>query len=1530
MITAKTHRASLRDISCQKPKTGKDYKNPKGLKIPAGAPWALATDARTLWVAIDNTLRIIPVTLREGELAPGREKRIKMPCEVTRLLARPNGGVLACVSEQDAVTLHLIEGDDPRQIATLKNCHDLAVTGKTIVTVEETDHAVSVVMRELRRGTVLRHVPVESDRVRLRQGSGDNVAVIEGGGRLRILNAARRADSCRDPGRGSDPQRPDPGTPGGDTSGDSGCGCGCGCGCKCNEPKYTIGTDTFDPDASRVPPRRDPDGRCVPGDDGIPEGCWVTIRRGALLIRINICDPSIPPCAIQLNYAVGRLARAGNMLIARSADGRRATVLDGRSLATLRSLTLAASAEIQAFGRDGDFALLDPEEGLSVVTAIPEAALNDTLAVPPTTSAVYDGESPISLYSASGPFIGLRTVMIVPVLEPGQQFTGTTENIASFFEMEDILERVQDYFVEASYDDPPNHYGANVHFIWFGADTPTIYEGMPVRLDTPLKEYWGPAWDPGHVRATVTPPASGIMVSFSGDETMRLRCKPETDSFEELDFDLRFPSGSYRGRIPDGISAITYEAAMTPRSITLDGTDRQGNSFSFTVDTGVLTGTRQVNLARTVLGSGAAALSQTLGDLADVLEEMLEAGAPGLFERPSVVWQDDADEGGILHVSISFADAPGGMTPVLSTCDIADLFDETGGGSMASVFSLPGDEDSLTTLLRRVVIDAHVAHPEFGPDMSESYFDFDEKWQPTVTLEGGDIETRISLSTRHGRDPAIIELLDQVGLDPLGFDAPVAQKGADTSFSGGGGPKFEDNSLFDDVYTKMIDASIAYRGNEETAIDAINFRFNCIGQEDFDYECAFDMIHSVVITPVYPGTGILGAETEPDLVLGERGAARSVSMDDSKSDERTKFVHPIGWSRGKIVMKLATSSVDETDRPDRSVGTLAHELGHTLMDLRDLYGGGTFRNEVQYMGNNCLMGDSGSMSHFCAYHKRIRGWLEDDAILLFDRPDADNSIDTEIILIQLEYWDPTFEPASWDIIAQTALPGAAPNTPVVASAFLRLGGDGRQFDILELRGQGPRFSQELTDPRIVISNAIDPLDETRYSEEEIENSGTTEDTAERYRRPVHRLSSSLRAATVGTADDTFDFASDPTFPEVGLSVQVLEWGMASGSAGTFNLARVRIRWDRGDAINLGFRDSTPDWQSPDIAIIRPEDLPPDGSDPDFPDSQDDLEGFRVPPSGSNPLMHKVGVRVWNFGDAQAQNVQVGLVRRETDGGGGGDWDDVEDFFQNLPDPLDAGDSQVVFFDWEVPPDSPEHLCWRAEIGDRDVPRDANGNALASDDTDASNDWAQQNVFEMEAISNSPPAPVFFTFEVNNTGSYTEEVRVAPEDLLTGATVNVSPARMKIAPRSRGLFRIKAVLEERLLTARCGKDIDFRLVAYRTEDHNEEPWGSARYRIKPRLATEIELNGSVLPTSMHLWGQVTPDVGAQNVLLQIDRPGEPTLWQRITMGPNATYDFELEGNFEPDTIFTAVAYYEGSFEYAKSVSPRDEMYWIVQG
>ena len=853
MRRAKTHRVTSARIAAgvgQRPTRRSAYQDQtssKGTRRPrqtpawpgwvpvAGLPsihdrtlWAPDPSGRMLWIVDGKVAVAYRVVSGGAETRAEVADRRELPGRPLAIGIGPDGVPAVTVECGDGETdIVLLE---PRQVRPvvrgMPRPEQLVLTGRALVMVARAADGPGgeLITVDRRTGRELRRLPLDSARVVLRPGSRDEVIVVEGGGRLRYVDTSRRRDECREPPRrpcGCPPlRRPpeQPERPGGRPEK----GCACGCCPPCDRVPDAGGEHPPRPDRDPRPdpgPDRDPDGECVPGDDGVPDRCWVTTYLNGKLIRVNICRPGgEPPCATSIPFRPATLTASRNAVFAASQDGRRVAVFDKATLRLVASASAAAGSRVVALPGADALLALSPDGGLRMFDAAP--ALNLDLAADRAPVATFLGENPVVQFDSSGIQRGLRTVMIVPVLEPGQNYSGDTDAISTYYELENILEQVQAYYAEASYDAPPDNHGLAVRFRWFGADTPLVYTGPPVMLDVPLKTYWGPAWDPGNIAATVAVPGAGLRLSFSGDERLVINCVPAPEeTYDPLEFIVRFPAGSYRARIPNGTPSIDFSAALAPsRSISIDGTDRQGNPVTFNIDTSVLTGTRTVDLIRTALEAGGAELDT----LADVIEEMLEAGAPGVFERPSVVWQDDGDQTGLLHVSLSFAANPGGQPPELTTFDIDGLLIELGMGSQRGVFNLPGDLSAFETYLRRNVTDAHARHGDFGPLLDESYFDLDDSWRPWARIDGGTLETRISLSTKHGRFPSTIELVDQTGLAQIGFDAPTEGVGADTDFSGGGGPKFEGERevggetvhLLDEVFTKMIDATLSQWGDE--------------------------------------------------------------------------------------------------------------------------------------------------------------------------------------------------------------------------------------------------------------------------------------------------------------------------------------------------------------------------------------------------------------------------------------------------------------------------------------------------------------------------------------------------------------------------------------------------------------------------------------------------------------------------------------------------------------------------------------------
>jgi hypothetical protein len=159
---------------------------------------------------------------------------------------------------------------------------------------------------------------------------------------------------------------------------------------------------------------------------------------------------------------------------------------------------------------------------------------------------------------------------------------------------------------------------------------------------------------------------------------------------------------------------------------------------------------------------------------------------------------------------------------------------------------------------------------------------------------------------------------------------------------------------------------------------------------------------------------------------------------------------------------------------------------------------------------------------------------------------------------------------------------------------------------------------------------------------------------------------------------------------------------------------------------------------------------------------------------------------------------------------------------------------------------------------------------------------------------------------------------------------VTPAELTIARKRAGTFRVRVELEEALLAKTCGKDVSFVLEAWRRDDDAHERWGASKCTIAPRLATQTILEGSLMPENLSLHGVVTPDVGAESVLLHVQLPDEPPLWQKVALGPGATFELVLPREMPPNREVRATARFEGTFVHAGSTSETLELSWTPAG
>jgi hypothetical protein len=240
------------------------------------------------------------------------------------------------------------------------------------------------------------------------------------------------------------------------------------------------------------------------------------------------------------------------------------------------------------------------------------------------------------------------------------------------------------------------------------------------------------------------------------------------------------------------------------------------------------------------------------------------------------------------------------------------------------------------------------------------------------------------------------------------------------------------------------------------------------------------------------------------------------------------------------------------------------------------------------------------------------------------------------------------------------------------------------------------------------------------------------------------------------------------------------------------------------------------------------------------------------------------------------------------------------------------------FEWPVSPTTNDHVCFKAAIGDRQ-PAQNTGGIPASDDTNSVNNHAQQNVFDIVARGSSPIEPIDFTFTIDNGGPLAELVRLRPRDLPSGVQLRIRPAVREVPAGGSAHFRVRAVLDDSLLDAQCGRDMSFLLEAWRRDDHSEERWSACKYVLRPRRKTEIEIDGYFYGSNIQVWGDVTPEsVGAAHLQIMVHISDQEPMWIPTILGAGAHFEIEVP-TAGATGIAAVVAYYNGSPEYAPATS-----------
>jgi hypothetical protein len=106
----------------------------------------------------------------------------------------------------------------------------------------------------------------------------------------------------------------------------------------------------------------------------------------------------------------------------------------------------------------------------------------------------------------------LQSLLVVPVVEPGQTFSGGTN--AYHAQLEEPLQVAVEYYREQTYKD------VGLIYEVFGRDTPGLYSGGPVGLTKKIRSFYHPPFEPGGLRGESTQPGR---VTFTGQEGTRSR-----------------------------------------------------------------------------------------------------------------------------------------------------------------------------------------------------------------------------------------------------------------------------------------------------------------------------------------------------------------------------------------------------------------------------------------------------------------------------------------------------------------------------------------------------------------------------------------------------------------------------------------------------------------------------------------------------------------------------------------------------------------------------------------------------------------------------------------------------------------------------------------------------------------------------------------------------------------------------------------------------------------------------------------------
>ena len=1200
-----------------------------------------------------------------------------------------------------------------------------------------------------------------------------------------------------------------------------------------------------------------------------------------------------PPCderhEAKLQWTVDRLAVLARHVVAFSAGNRRMAVLDHQlNLKFERFIGHQGAYVAVGAARTQNLALYDRRhrrlEAWSLadyVGTLPglRPELGPVIVNKPPSTVTYYGQR----HHRGAPNPDMK-VCVFTVVEPGQAFTDPNQNVLMAQMEARVLDIVNDYYDENSFGD------LDVQFSVFGYD----FGGTrtPLVLPRAIAAYFYDNFTPGGVQAVM--PADGADPAvLDGTESLVLRTHPRVGTSKD------YP-------IPFAALWVSQTHNGYPVVVDFDGSE----TLQLTVET-------QVGDSHVLdLAFGALSLTHNQGDdeaaflnaLATHFTSAIRAAEAALPDSPVTI-QDvnfrrirlDSDPTRFGQLQGQFkveAAAPADFVQK-GTIEVTLAPSPLPAALQASGFSTGGRRFGTLTssLVTRSFLESCLSAAQAdageGPGLNDPHFETSvTAAEDAAALE---LTVLIRLTNSKGGAGANIEVLSHSGHDASGWSAATPLPGSESNVNNQNTLR-DAVHLADDVFTAALDH---IRSQGPWNADNARALF-----EEFD--CML--------------IGFVGEPTAGIPVADRWGASDPVDFGRLRMFKRTYFAKDLNNPNpADPPVTMGANHIIGQPFKGAGAGILAHELGHVL-GLPDLYSASGFRDDVLYIDSWAMMGGSNStFNHFCGWSKWVVGWVTENSDEDLNRvvdvplPAAASTETTEAWLVPLEHWDSSIKSDVRGLVGGTL--------PIAQLMKIHLGSDAGVVNFLELRAPGVSYSQSLPpSPAVIATNVLHPDEDRRWAVNGL------------YRRSVHRLNQGNELMVAG---DQWDFASGQEFPLKGCKVEVVD--VQSIRAGNIPVFRMRVEREQAEFIDLHFQDHAPSWRSPDIWI----DWPGDNPDPNVPrvypigTPTDQGETVRFPASGTE--RHFLVARVHNAGNVRAEQVKVRWFICDPPGvGDSGRW--VERDTKTLPQ-VEAGVAEISPFDWLVDSATNEHQCLRAEIIDWTIPAEvdpATGDTvhLASDDVKLQNNSAQQNVFDFEALSGSPYAPIEFQMLVHNDNMETEVASLVPDRLPWGTTLDVSPAELHIDPGTSRIFHCKLTLDDTIIKVGCDNDRGFLLTAWRLAQDADERWGSCFYFIRPRYKTGVSLErGYWSGARIGLFGRWqlltsgTVDLSSHpplhiRIRLTVHKAaGDDVVWRAVPVDSAGNFVLDIQGSLAEGEghAITAQAWFDRTELLGSSVS-----------